>query len=64
MYIELIDAVVAANTPVIAVETSLGRFLWDGYHRVGASVTVGRTYIPAIVGTCKSIDRRQSCLPL
>lgn len=36
---------------IIAVEEKDGAtFLWDGNHRVGASLLTGRTTVPAIVG--------------
>jgi len=39
--------------PVVAVFTDDGWDLWDGWHRVGASIAAGRTTVPAVVGTLK-----------
>jgi len=43
--------------PVIAVELENGDIhIWDGYHRIGASIVAGRESVPAIIG--KPLDMR------
>lgn len=39
--------------PVVILERDGVGYVWDGNHRVGASLTRGLTHIPAIVGTPK-----------
>lgn len=39
------------STPVIGVDLGdKGIYIWDGYHRIAASITAGRSFIPAIIG--------------
>ncbi|WP_097052765.1 hypothetical protein [Thalassospira xiamenensis] len=39
--------------PVVIVEIGEKSYIWDGNHRVGGSLSIGRVTIPAIVGTVK-----------
>lgn len=50
--------------PIVLFDDGDHGYIWDGYHRVGASVTNGRSFIKAIVGVRPECIEAESLAPV